>query len=49
MGWHYVVDGYFSIIAVPVIWWVAGKFSFADMVKRVEPHNEPPVHEPLTP
>jgi hypothetical protein len=48
LGWHYVVDGYFSIIAVPVIWWVAGKFSLANIVKRVVPDNEPPIHEPLT-
>jgi hypothetical protein len=27
LGWHYAIDGYFSILAVPIIWWVAGKIS----------------------
>jgi len=25
LGWHYAVDGYLSLISVPVIWWLAGK------------------------
>ena len=25
LGWHYAVDGYASLIAVPAIWWIAGK------------------------
>jgi hypothetical protein len=24
LGWHYAIDGYASIAAVPVIWWAAG-------------------------
>lgn len=24
LGWHYAVDGYASIIATPMIWWVVG-------------------------
>jgi uncharacterized membrane protein len=25
LGWHYAVDGYFSIAAVSLIWWAVGK------------------------
>ncbi len=27
LGWHYAVDGYFSIIGVCLVWWVAGKLA----------------------
>jgi hypothetical protein len=27
LGWHYAVDGYFSILAVPPLWWAAGRFA----------------------
>ena len=27
LGWHYAVDGYASILAVPAIWWAAGKLT----------------------
>lgn len=27
LGWHYAVDGYASIVAVPVIWWAAGRLT----------------------
>ena len=37
LGWHYAIDGYFSIIAVPIIWWVAGKISLASLVERLIP------------
>lgn len=33
LGWHYAVDGYFSILAVPLIWWSAGKISHLNIVK----------------
>jgi hypothetical protein len=49
LGWHYAVDGYFSIIAVPAIWWCAGKFSLANIVKRIVPAREAPIHLPLNP
>jgi hypothetical protein len=25
LGWHYAVDGYVSILLVPLIWWLAGR------------------------
>jgi hypothetical protein len=25
LGWHYAVDGYASILVVPLIWWLAGR------------------------
>ncbi|RWL88186.1 MAG: hypothetical protein EOR68_32665 [Mesorhizobium sp.] len=34
LGWHYAVDGYASIVAIPAIWIVAGWFS------RSQPHPE---------
>jgi len=27
LGWHYAVDGYLSLILVPVIWWLAGRIA----------------------
>ena len=27
LGWHYAIDGYFSIAAVLVIRWLSGRFS----------------------
>ena len=24
LGWHYAVDGYVSILAVPMLWWLSG-------------------------
>ena len=42
LGWHYAVDGYFSIIVVPAIWWVAGKVSLVNVFKRVVP--DPSLH-----
>jgi hypothetical protein len=35
LGWHYAIDGYFSIIAVPIIWWLAGKISLTPLVERI--------------
>jgi hypothetical protein len=32
LGWHYAIDGGFSIIAVPIIWWVASKLSLAQLI-----------------
>lgn len=26
LGWHYAIDGYLSILLVPLIWWAAGRF-----------------------
>lgn len=26
LGWHYAVDGYVALAAVPVLWWAAGRF-----------------------
>ena len=26
LGWHYAVDGLFSVIGVTIIWWAAGRF-----------------------
>lgn len=26
LGWHYAVDGYASLVAVPLIWWASGRF-----------------------
>ncbi|HXF94996.1 MAG TPA: phosphatase PAP2 family protein [Gemmatimonadales bacterium] len=25
LGWHYAVDGYFSALAVPLLWWAVGR------------------------
>lgn len=25
LGWHYAIDGYVSIVSVPVIWWISGR------------------------
>ena len=36
LGWHYAIDGYFSIAAVTLIWWVAGKVT-ADRSAFAEP------------
>lgn len=27
LAWHYAVDGYLSLMLVPIIWWVAGKIA----------------------
>jgi hypothetical protein len=29
LAWHYAIDGYFSIAVVPLIWWLAGRFTRA--------------------
>jgi hypothetical protein len=33
LGWHYALDGYFSIVAVALIWWAVGKAT--QRVRRV--------------
>lgn len=30
LGWHYAIDGYISILAVPVIWTLAGRLARLD-------------------
>ena len=27
LGWHYAIDGYVSALAVPLVWWMAGKLA----------------------
>lgn len=27
LGWHYAVDGYVSLVGVPLLWWAAGRFT----------------------
>lgn len=43
LGWHYAVDGYASIIATPVIWWVVGavirRAAAPAVNKELEPQN----------
>jgi hypothetical protein len=29
LGWHYAIDGYVSLLAVPMIWMLAGKIIVA--------------------
>jgi hypothetical protein len=25
LGWHYAVDGYVTLLIVPMVWWLSGK------------------------
>ena len=34
LGWHYAIDGYASVLAVPVIWWLAGLLARASLPTR---------------
>ncbi len=27
LGWHYAIDGYVSALAVPIVWWLAGRLA----------------------
>jgi hypothetical protein len=36
-GWHYAVDGYASLLLVPMIWWLAGRLATPHV--RIEPRE----------
>jgi PAP2 superfamily len=36
-GWHYAVDGYASLVLVPMIWWLAGRLATPHV--RIEPRE----------
>ena len=35
LGWHYAIDGYVSVLAVPLVWWVAGRLARASRSQKV--------------
>ena len=37
LGWHYAIDGYVSLVAVPVLWWLAGILARASGPGRALP------------
>jgi hypothetical protein len=35
LGWHYAIDGYLSVLVMPLVWWVAGRLARASRSKDV--------------
>jgi hypothetical protein len=36
LGWHYAIDGYVSVLVVPLVWWVAGRLVHASRSGEVQ-------------
>jgi hypothetical protein len=42
LGWHYAIDGYVSALAVPVLWWLAGRLARASQPAGPASGGTPP-------